>query len=363
ECTADVCTRAVTASITAANKTYDGTDAATISGCSVEAQSAGHGVVSPDSVGCSASNGHFGSAAAADGKQVTADVALTGADKGNYQLSADTAATTANIGKRSVTASITAANKTYDGTDAATISGCSVEAQSAGHGVVSPDSVGCSASNGHFGSAAAADGKQVTADVALTGADKGNYQLSADTAATTANIGKRSVTASITAANKTYDGTDAATINGCTVEAQSAGHGVVSPDSVGCSASNGHFGSAAAADGKQVSADVALTGADKGNYQLTSDTAATTANIGKRSVTASITAANKTYDGTDAATINGCTVEAQSAGHGVVSPDSVGCSASNGHFGSAAAADGKPDTAAAALHAADKVNYQLIADT
>src|SRR5439155_997662 len=167
-----------------------------------------------------------------DCKQVSADVALTGADKGNYQLRDRNSVATANIGKRAVTASITAANKTYDGTDAATIDGCSVEAQSAGHGVVSPDSVGCSASNGHFGSAAAGDGKQVSADVALTGADKGNYQLSADTAATTANIGKRSVTASITAANKTYDGTDAATINGCSVEAQSAGHGVVSPDSV-----------------------------------------------------------------------------------------------------------------------------------
>src|SRR5207253_7306971 len=125
ECTADVCTRAVTASITAANKTYDGTDAATISGCSVEAQSAGHGVVSPDSVGCSASNGHFGSAAAADGKQVTADVALTGADKGNYQLSADTAATTANIGKDRKSAAKGNPHKTCDGTRPETSSGCS----------------------------------------------------------------------------------------------------------------------------------------------------------------------------------------------------------------------------------------------
>src|SRR5207237_1160767 len=139
--------------------------------CSVEAQSAGHGVVSPDSVGCSASNGHFGSAAAADGKQVTADVALTGADKGNYQLSADTAATTANIGKRSVTASITAANKTYDGTDAATISGCSVEAQSAGDRKSTRLNSSHTCTSYHVVCAADADGKQVTADVALTGPD------------------------------------------------------------------------------------------------------------------------------------------------------------------------------------------------
>jgi hypothetical protein len=132
-------------------------------------------------------------------------VPVSGADKDNYTVS-QPSGLTANIGKRSLTASITADNKTYDGTDAATISGCSVEAHSAGHGVVSPDSVGCSASNGHFGSAAAADGKQVTADVALTGADKGNYQLSSDTASTSANIGKANPTVTITWSNATYDG-------------------------------------------------------------------------------------------------------------------------------------------------------------
>src|SRR5207244_6048118 len=129
-------------------------------------------------------------AARALGHHVPPALALTRAGPDTTLLRSDTAATTANIGKRSVTASITAANKTYDGTDAATISGCSVEAQSAGHGVVSPDSVGCSASNGHFGSAAAADGKHGTADVAPTGTNTGRNQLSADTAATTANIGQ-----------------------------------------------------------------------------------------------------------------------------------------------------------------------------
>src|SRR5207249_11578174 len=85
------------------------------------------------------------------------------------------------------------------------ISSCSLETQTANHGVVSPDAVGCAASNGHFGSAAAGVGKSVTADVALTGtvADKANYQLTSPSAGTTANIDKRSVTASIVADNKT----------------------------------------------------------------------------------------------------------------------------------------------------------------
>src|SRR5207247_2662735 len=155
------------------------------------------------------------------------------------------------------------------------------------------------------------------ADVALNGADKANYQLTSASASTTAAINKRNVTASISAADKTYDGTDAATINSCTLETQTANHGVVSPDVVGCDTSNAKFGSAAAGAGQPVAADVALNGADKANYQLTSASASTTAAINKRNVTASISAADKTYDGTDAATINSCTLETQTANHGV----------------------------------------------
>src|SRR5439155_15020906 len=82
------------------------------------------------------------------------------------------------------------------------------------------------------------------------------------------------------------------------------------------------FRSTAGAD-KNVTGDVALTGADKDNYQLTSGTAATTATINKRNVTASISAADKTYDGTDAATITGCSLEAQASEHRRVWTDSI----------------------------------------
>jgi hypothetical protein len=126
------------------------------------------------------------------------------------------------------------------------------------------------------------------------------------------------------------------------VEAQGGDHGVVSPDVVGCSGSIGHFGNANAANGKQVTADLALTGPANDNYRLTSATASTNANIAKRDVTASITVANKVYDGTDTATINTCSLEAQNGDHGVVSGDSVGCSGANGHFNDKNAANGKP---------------------
>ena len=124
--------------------------------------------------------------------------------------------------------------------------------------LASGETVGCDGSNGHFGSAAAGSGKTVTGDVALNGADKANYQLTSASASTTATINKRNVTAAITAADKTYDGTKAATINSCGLEAASGYHGVISGDHVGCDASNGQFGTSAAGDNKNVSADVAL---------------------------------------------------------------------------------------------------------
>src|SRR5207302_1898313 len=147
------------------------------------------------------------------------------------------------------------------------------------HGVISGDAVGCAGSNGHFARASAGSGKAVSADVALSGTGKDNYQLTGASAATTASISMRDVTWTITAYDKIYDGSDAATITCCTLEAQALSHGVVSPDAVGCSGSNGHFADKNAGSGKTVTGDVALTGADKANYQLTSASAATTASI------------------------------------------------------------------------------------
>ena len=357
--TANIGKRDVTASISADDKIYDGTDAATITSCSLEGQVADHGVVSPDDAGCSATNGAFGNGNAGVGKTASADVGLTGADKNNYQLTSSTAATTANVARRHVTASITAADKTYDGTDAASITSCAIEGQEANHGVVSPDAVGCEGSNGHFDDRHAGVDKPVTADVALTGAGADNYQLTSASASTTASIGRRDVTASIVAADKTYDGTGAALITNCSLDAESGLAGKISGDDVDCSASNGHFDNGNAGANKPASADVELTGSDKTDYHLTSGTAATMASINQRLVTASISATGKTYDGTDVASISDCSLETQDGNHGVISPDNVGCSPSNGRFADKNAGSDKPVTADIALAGADKDNYQL----
>src|SRR5207244_5165850 len=110
-----------------------------------------------------------------------------------------------------LTASVTAANKTYDGTNTATISGCSLA------GVIGVEVVTCTAGGPNtFTDKNVAAGKTVTATgITLAGADAGNYTVNGS-ATTTANITVASVTASVSATNKTYDGTATATISSCT---------------------------------------------------------------------------------------------------------------------------------------------------
>jgi glucose/arabinose dehydrogenase/uncharacterized protein YjdB len=80
-----------------------------------------------------------------------------------------------------VTAAVTAANKTYDGTTTATITGCTLSG--------SPAGVTCSAAAASFADVAVGTGKTVTATgITLGGANAALYALTATTATTTADI-------------------------------------------------------------------------------------------------------------------------------------------------------------------------------
>src|SRR6266508_2542802 len=285
--------RPVTASATASNKTYDGSATATITSCTLS------GVQARDSanVSCSVASASFSDANAGDGKTVTASgITLSGGASGNYALSSTTATTTANINRKPVTASATASNKTYDGSATATITSCTLS------GVLAGDSanVSCSAASASFSDTNAGDGKSGTASrITLSGNASGNYVLTSTMAMTTADITPKSVTASITASDKVYDGT-AAAITNCALT------GVIASDSgnVGCLASSSAFSDKNVGMGKAVTASVGLTGAAAGNYALSS-TSTTTADITARTLTASgVTANDKIYDGTTAASLN-----------------------------------------------------------
>ena len=109
---ADILQRAITANVSASNKTYDGTTAA-----------AGtvtlNGVLGGDSVGATAGSFAFTDANAGTGKTVTVSgVGLTGADAGNYTLTVP-ASTLATILRRSITVSADAVSKTQGAPDPA----------------------------------------------------------------------------------------------------------------------------------------------------------------------------------------------------------------------------------------------------
>jgi filamentous hemagglutinin family protein len=258
--------KALTGTVVANNRTYDGTTGATGS-ISLT------GVVAGDSVGASGTL-TFDSRNAGVGRTVTAaNASLSGTDAGNYILTG-VASGIADILRRSLTGVLTANSRTYDGTTAATGS-ISLT------GVVAGDTV---TANGTFNFADrnAGVGKVVTAsDLILSGADAGNYDLGPISGV--ADILRRSITGTVVANNKTYDGTTGAT-------GSISLTGVVGGDNVGASGTL-TFDNRNAGVGRIVTAaNASLSGTDAGNYILTG-VASGMADILRRAI--SVTADNQ----------------------------------------------------------------------
>jgi hypothetical protein len=310
--TADITAKALTVSgITANNKVYDGTTTATLN----TGSAALVGVVGSDDVTLDVSGavGTFASANVGTWTVTISGLVITGADAGNYSLTQPT--TTASITGATLTVTgITTSNKIYDGTTAAALDTTGATLV----GVVSGDDVTLDVSGavGTFDTAAVGTGKIVAVSgLTISGADAGKYSLTQPT--TTADITAKALTVSgITADNKVYDGNTTATLN----MGSAALVGVVGSDDVTLDTSGavGAFDTANVGTGKTVTVSgLVLTGADAGNYSLTQPT--TTADITAKALTISgITADDKVYDGTAAATLSGTPVL-----NGVVSGDTV----------------------------------------
>src|SRR5215213_5305347 len=216
-------------------------------------------------------------------------------------------AATLTVTPKSVTPSVTANNKTYDGNTTATISGCTLS------GVLAGDvaNVSCSAAGPNtFANANVGIGKTVTAtNISLSGSASANYSLSSTSATATADITTKALTATLTASDKQYDGnaTEPDASMSCSVS------GVLAGDTanVACAATSGSFNSANVATANLVTATVTISGTAAGNYTLgvagttTSSTSATaTAHITPKTLTASIIGnPTKTYDGNTSAAL------------------------------------------------------------
>ncbi len=330
------------ATVTAANKVYDGTTAATLS------FGASSGVISGDDVSITGLSGTFDDKNVGTGKTVTVSGgSLSGADAGNYQISSVAGSTTADITKKDLgVATVTAANKVYDGTTAATLS------FGASSGVISGDDVSITGLSGTFDDKNVGTGKTVTVSGgSLSGADAGNYQISSVAGSTTADITKKDLgVATVTAANKVYDGTTAATLS------FGASSGVISGDDVSITGLSGTFDDKNVGTGKTVTVSGgSLSGADAGNYQISSVAGSTTADITKKDLgVATVTAANKVYDGTTAATLS------FGASSGVISGDDVSITGLSGTFDDKNVGTGKTVTVSGgSLSGADAGNYQI----
>ena len=354
ETIADITVRELTigGSFTANNKVYDGTTSATIMLNNLTLLTvAGTDDVTLNAVAV------FDDVAVGTGKTVRlTGSTISGGDASNYSLSLTGSPTaTATITEFGLSVSgVTADNKLYDGTTAATlnISGATLEGV-IGTDVVTLESTGVT---GAFIDKTVGIGKTVViTGFTITGPDADKYSLTQPTAMADITAINLTITG-VTAGNKVYDGTTVAVLN----TDNAAVEGVLAGDDVSL-VSSGATGTFAGKDiglGKTVTTSgFAIEGNDAVNYTLTQPTF--TADITPAPLTISgVTANNKTYDGTTVATLN--TGSASLAGVAGTDVISLITTDATGAFADKNVGTGKPVTTSGfAISGVSADNYTL----
>jgi hypothetical protein len=314
--------------VTASDKVYDATTTAIVSGANPMLV----GVIAGDNVTLSdgALTGTFASKDAGSNITVTlSGFTIGGAQAGDYTVRATTTANITPFQLIGTGGTLTANNKVYDSTVAATARAVGVGLT----GVFPGDAVTVSGAVGTFASKDVGQNIPVTfTRLTLGGAQAGDYTaILNQRRRSTANITPAPVTVTGITANKVYDGTTAATLN----TAAAALVGILSGDAVTLltGAATGIFASKDA--GTSVSVTVSglvLGGAQAGDYELTQP--ALTASITPAPLTVTgIKASDKVYDATVTAALDA----AGASLHGVLAGDTVtlNASAATGTFVSA----------------------------
>ena len=339
-------------------KVYDGSSTVVANGTSAVIS----GRVGTDAVVASSVSGTFTDKNAGIGKTATFSAyGLSGADSNNYVV--DTAASQkaaiGDIAQKSVAfVSGFNADKVYDGTTTAVVNTAAVVIS----GKVAGDNITANA-NGAFTDKNAGANKTVNlSNLAISGVDASNYKVDAGASQTTAlaTISQKviNVVSGLTAENKTYDGTTAATLNGSSAVLS----GKIAGDDVSATATgafqdkNADFGKIVAVTGYGV------TGADAGNYAVTNtgNQASMTANIAQKAVSVgggSIAGVDKVYDGNTNAQIavNGTVV------NGKILGDALTVNATGTFDNKNAGADKSVTFGAYGITGADASNYNIVA--
>jgi hypothetical protein len=210
----------------------------------------------------------------------------------NDQGTATSDSATLTVSPKTLTPTVTVADKSYDGTTAATIESRELT------GIINEDEVSLIDGVATFSDKDTGTGKTVTiTGLVLAGTDAEKYQLPAGEVTTTADIIAAQLTPAVSVADKTYDGTTGAVIVSRSLT------GVIGAEDVSLVNGSAAFVDRNAGTGKTVTVvGLALTGTDAGNYALASTGATTQATISPRPVTVTAAAETRTYDGTTAAT-------------------------------------------------------------
>ncbi|MBM3639430.1 MAG: hypothetical protein FJW98_08390, partial [Actinobacteria bacterium] len=343
--------------LVAANKTYDRTTTATVS---FNSYSFGLSVVGSDVVTLNSGSylATFGAVSVATGTTVTiTGLTLGGAQAANYQLPSPIT-TTADITVKELTVTgITANAKTYNGNTTASLNVGSATLV----GAVSGDllTLATGSATGVFSDKNVGTGKTVqVSGLTFSGTGSANYTLTQPTALANITAKDLAVTG-ITAANKTYDDTDGATLVIGTITTDKVGSDAVT---VNTGSASGTFASKNVATGITVQVSgLTISGGDATNYNLLQPT--TQANISQRAVTVTgITANTKEYDRTTTATLSyGSAVINNVAGNDVLTLSTGSVTAT---FNDKTVATGKPVTVTGlAVSGAESANYSVTQPT
>ena len=193
----------------------------------------------------------------------------------NYTLGGGTRLATITAKDITTVTGITAANKTYDGTAAATLNTVAAVL----NGKIAGDLLTVGSASGAFTDKNAALGKTINiTGIGLAGADAGNYNLLVTSANTSANIAKATITGvgGIAVNGKVYDGNTSATLNTGTAGIA----GKVAGDDLVVVTANAAFSDRNAGTGKTVNINnITLGGTDSGNYFTGSYTSTSPGNI------------------------------------------------------------------------------------
>ena len=333
--TASITAKTLTVTASANDKIYDGHTVSTITLSSDK--------VVADALTISHTIANFDNKNIGSGKTVTVvGISISGADAGNYTLAATTVTTTAAITAKSLTVTASASNKTYDGTTTASVTLTSDK--------VAADALTISYVSADFDTKNTGSGKTVTVTgLAISGADASNYTLAATTATTTASITTRTLTVTATADNKTYDGYTTATV---ILSSDKAGSDVLTITNAAANFNNKNVGT-----GKTVNVTgIAISGVDASNYTLAATIATTTASITTKTLTVSVSANDKTYDGNTSASV---TLTSDKVATDVVTISNTSADFNNKNVGT-----GKTVTVVGiAMSGADAPNYTLASTT